>query len=263
MEPMFEAAARTVLAARSAGESVTRRSIRLVGRTESQADEMLEPLYRAWAKQAPPIEATILVARAIIELQLRVRTRAASDADAVLERAARQVADTFGPDIVSLTGDSLEKAVGDLLRARGLRVAIAESCTGGLVTSRLTDVPGSSDYLDRSVVVYSNAAKTQVLGVPEPLIAAHGAVSEPVAVAMAEGVRRMAGVDVGLAITGIAGPGGGTPAKPVGTVAIAVDGPDGYRFVRTSLLGGSREMIKTFSSTAAIDRLRRAVLGVR
>ena len=126
----------------------------------------------------------------------------------------------LGPDLVSTDGAALEAVVGDLLRARGWWVAFAESCTGGLATSRMTDIPGSSGYVERSVIVYSNRAKTELLDVPESLIAEHGAVSEPVALAMAAGIRRRAGVDVGVGITGIAGPGGGSEQKPVGTVAL-------------------------------------------
>ena len=125
---------------------------------------------------------------------------------------------------MSTDGAVLEAVVGDLLRARGWWVAFAESCTGGLATSRMTDIPGSSDYVERSVVAYSNRAKIELLDVPEALIAEHGAVSEPVALAMAAGIRKRAGVNVGVGITGIAGPGGGSEQKPVGTVCIAVDG---------------------------------------
>ena len=127
----------------------------------------------------------------------------------------------LGPDLVSTDGAVLEAVVGDLLRARGWWVAFAESCTGGLATSRMTDIPGSSEYVERSVVVYSNRAKIELLDVPEQLIAEHGAVSEPVALAMAAGIRKRAGVNVGVGITGIAGPGGGSEQKPVGTVCIA------------------------------------------
>src|SRR5262249_42707933 len=147
---------------------------------------------------------------------------------------------TFGPDIISTTGTPLEQIVGELLREHRLRVAIAESCTGGLVTSRLTDIAGSSDYVERSVVTYSKEAKVDLLGVPADVRAQHGAVSEPVAAAMATGIKRLAQVEVGLGITGIAGPGGGSDAKPVGTVVIAVDGPGARRFVRTFLFPGSR-----------------------
>ena len=129
------------------------------------------------------------------------------------------------PTSVSTDGTPLEAVVGHLLRARGWWVAFAESCTGGLATSRLTDVPGSSDYVERSVVAYSNRAKIELLDVPEALIEEHGAVSEAGgARRWPTGIRTRAGVDVGVGITGIAGPGGGTEQKPVGTVCIAVDG---------------------------------------
>ncbi|HEX2309250.1 MAG TPA: nicotinamide-nucleotide amidohydrolase family protein, partial [Vicinamibacterales bacterium] len=156
----------------------------------------------------------------------------------------------------------MEHVVGSLLAERGYTVAAAESCTGGLLTSRLTDVPGSSAYVQLAVVAYSNQAKIDVLGVPGNLIAAHGAVSEPVAQAMATGVRTRVGTTLGIGITGIAGPGGGTPDKPVGTVAIAVDGPWGSH-ARTRLLIGSREHIKFWATQAALDDVRRLLLRER
>jgi nicotinamide-nucleotide amidase len=260
MRPMFERVAREIIAPRTAGERVSHRTLRLAGRTESHAEEMLQPLYRVWVARQPPIDATILAASGMLELMLRARSPEQAVADAALADAAREVEALFGADVVSSRGAPLEFVVGDLLRAHGLRLAIAESCTGGLVASRLTDVPGSSDYVERGVVAYSNRAKTEWLDVSEALLAAHGAVSEPVAAAMAEGVRRAAAVDIGVGVTGIAGPGGGSELKPVGTVAIAVDGPRDARFVRTFQFPGSRVMIKTFASTMAIDRVRRAVL---
>jgi nicotinamide-nucleotide amidase len=177
----------------------------------------------------------------------------------------QELVTALGQDMVSTNGASLEAVVGELLRARGWWVALAESCTGGLATSRLTDVPGSSDYVERSVVAYSNRAKVALLDVPDALIAEHGAVSEPVALAMAAGIRRRAGVNVGVAITGIAGPGGGSEEKPVGTVCIAVDGlPDGAtvarQVVRTFRFPGGRDMVKSLSANWAIDLLRRYLL---
>ena len=155
----------------------------------------------------------------------------------------------------SVDGRPLEAVVGDLLRARRATIAVAESCTGGLLASRLTDVPGSSEYVERGAVCYSNRAKTEWLGVPEALLAAHGAVSEPVAEAMAAGIRSRAGVTVGVGVTGIAGPGGGTPEKPVGTVAIAVQTDDDAR-VRTFQFIGGREMVKFQASQAALNMVR-------
>jgi nicotinamide-nucleotide amidase len=154
----------------------------------------------------------------------------------------------------------LEEVVGHLLRDRHWKIALAESCTGGLATSRLTDVPGSSDYVERSVVAYSNDAKTELLSVPAALIEEHGAVSEAVAEAMAKGVRDAARVDVGVGITGIAGPGGGSEQKPVGTVCISVVVPDAAPVTRTMRFPGNREHVKTFSAFAAIDMVRRATL---
>jgi nicotinamide-nucleotide amidase len=146
-----------------------------------------------------------------------------------------------------------------MLVERGLRIAVAESCTGGLITSRLTDVPGSSRYVDRSVVTYSNEAKTALLDVPAALIAEHGAVSEPVALAMANGIRSSAAVDVAIGVTGIAGPTGGSAEKPVGTVCIAAVVPDGTR-VRTARFLGDREQIKYQASQAGLDMVRRMLL---
>ena len=127
----------------------------------------------------------------------------------------------LGDDVYSDAGHAIEQVIGDLLRERGWHLAAAESCTGGLLLSRLTEIPGSSDYVACGVVSYSNQSKVDLLGVDPALIDAHGAVSEPVAQAMAAGIRARSGAEVGIAITGIAGPGGGTEAKPVGTVFIA------------------------------------------
>jgi len=156
-------------------------------------------------------------------------------------------------------GRPLEAVVGALLRERGLTIAMAESCTGGLLASRLTDVPGSSAYVERGVVCYSNRAKTELAGVPEALIAEHGAVSEPVALAMADGIRMRSGAKVGVGITGIAGPGGGTPQKPVGTVAIAAIVEAGTR-VRTFQFVGPREMVKFQAAQAAMNMIRLRLL---
>jgi PncC family amidohydrolase len=162
------------------------------------------------------------------------------------------VAGVLGPHVISTDGRSIEAVVGALLMSRGWKIAVAESCTGGLVTSRLTDIPGSSAWVERAVVAYSNEAKIALLGVAESDIAAHGAVSEVVAVAMAEGVRRLAGVEVGVGITGIAGPGGGSEAKPVGTVCLAVAHPGGA-VAKTNRYPGERTCVKTFASLGAID----------
>jgi len=143
-----------------------------------------------------------------------------------------------------------------LLKARGLTLAVAESCTGGLVGHALTNVPGSSDSFLGGIIAYSNAVKRDLLGVPEELLMAHGAVSRPVAIAMAQGVRRALGVDVGLAVTGIAGPAGGTPEKPVGTVHIAVVGPWGEA-AEHHVWDADRVGNKVRSALAALELLAR------
>lgn len=258
MKPMMEGPVRTRLAALAGDTRLFRRLVRVSGKGESAVEEIVQPIYSRWLAGHPPIETTILAGLGQVELHLVLQSADAVSASAALERAVAELSHALGRDVVSTDGAVLEAAVGDLLRARGWRVALAESCTGGLATSRLTDVPGSSDYVERSIVAYSNEAKIELLGVPASLIKEHGAVSEPVAAAMAEGIRSRAGVQVGVGITGVAGPGGGSVEKPVGTVCIAVAGATTQ--VRTFRFPGGREMVKAMSANWAIDLLRRHLL---
>ncbi len=145
-----------------------------------------------------------------------------------------------------------------LLKGRGWRLAVAESCTAGLVGERITRIPGSSDYFWGGVIAYENAAKVALLGVPREVLESHGAVSEPAALAMARGVRERAGVEVGAAVTGIAGPSGGTAQKPVGTVWIAVSTPAGERTVHRRF-PGDRGLVRARAAQAALDLVRRAL----
>ena len=259
LKPMLTALVDGPLRERASGESLARRVIKIAGRIESHTEETLQPLYRQWERAKPPVAATILAALGQIELHLSARAASRAAADAALDAAVGQVADVLGADAFSTNGAPMEQVVGEMLAARSLRIAVAESCTGGLITSRLTDIAGSSRYVERAVVTYANEAKTELLGVAEDLLAAHGAVSEPVARAMAEGVRHRARVDVGLAVTGIAGPGGGTPEKPVGTVAIAAVTPADTRS-RVFRFHGEREQVKFQASQAALDMVRRMLL---
>jgi nicotinamide-nucleotide amidase len=260
LQPMLEAWCRSVAAGRGGATPIRRRVLKITGRTESHVEEALQPLYARWQRADPPVSVTILAAPGQIELHLSARGEPAA-AQEVLERAAAEAGDALGTDVFSDDGRSLEEVVGGLLRARGWKIAVAESCTGGLFASRLTDVPGSSDYVQLGVVSYSNVSKIDVLSVPADLIEVHGAVSEPVAVAMATGARERAHADVGVAITGIAGPGGGTRQKPVGTVALAVLGPDGVARVRTARFRGNRLQIKFQAAQAALDEVRRMLVG--
>jgi nicotinamide-nucleotide amidase len=284
LRPMLTDLVSGPLGERSSGTPLVRRVVRVAGLIESHVDEALAPLYREWERQPIPIAATILAAFGSIELHLSARAaqaaastfarRASADkaAGEALDAAVARIVSTLGDVVYSTDGRVLEKVVGDLLVGRGLHIGIAESCTGGLIASRLTDVPGSSRYLDRAVVVYANDAKTELLGVPEALLMEQGAVSEGVALAMAEGIRINARADVGLGVTGIAGPSGGTPEKPVGTVVIAVSTNIASTDVastnvvsgcsrtgRTFRFHGEREHVKLQASNAALDMVRRVL----
>ena len=255
MKPMLDGVVRERLALRTSGAGLFRRVLRITGRTESDVDAHAQPVYRHWTSQPVPISTTILAVLGQIELHLTARASSRAEADAALDVAARDLRAVLGEAVYSDDGRPIEALVGDLLRSKGLTIAVAESCTGGLLGSRLTDVPGSSEYVDRGVVCYSNRAKTESLGVPDALIAEHGAVSEEVARAMADAVRSQARTNVGIGITGIAGPGGGTPGKPVGTVAIAVVVDVAAR-VRTFQFVGDREQVKFQATQAALNMLR-------
>jgi nicotinamide-nucleotide amidase len=265
MTPMLEALIRDRLAFGRTG-GLFRRVLKITGRTESDVDATVQPIYGPWTSQAVPISTTILAVLGQIELHLTANALSREQADVALDAAVAELQQALGPSVYSVDGRGIEVVVGELLRRFKATISVAESCTGGLLASRLTDVPGSSDYFDRGVVCYSNAAKEALAGVPAALIAAHGAVSEPVAEAMAVGIRRAAETSVGVGITGVAGPGGGTESKPVGTVAIAViaagDGEDAEsRQVRTFQFFGAREQVKFQAAQAAMNMLRLILLG--
>jgi nicotinamide-nucleotide amidase len=259
MKPMFEAVVHDRLAPTRGAAGLFRRVLKITGRTESDVDAQAQPIYSKWTTRPVPISTTILAVLGQIELHLTAAADTPSEADAALDAAVRELHAALGPAVYSTDGKPLEVVVGDLLRERKLTVGVAESCSGGLLASRLTDVPGSSEYVERGAVCYSNKSKTDMVGVPAPLIAQHGAVSEAVAEAMARGIRERAGTNVGIGITGIAGPGGGTPEKPVGTVCIAVI-VDGDQRVRTFPFFGGREMVKFQSTQAAMNMLRLMLL---
>jgi nicotinamide-nucleotide amidase len=206
------------------------------------------------------------------------RALTAEHAELRVASMVEQIRDRLGAIIYSESDDTMESVVGELLRERGKTVAVAESCTGGLMAEKLTRVPGASAYFLGGVVAYSNEAKTAMLGVPEPLIAAHGAVSNEVAQAMAEGVRDRFGADFGVSTTGISGPDGGTAEKPVGLVSIgiawrggAMDGATGSTGGATGSKAGShtdsfvfpldRERHRALSVQVGLDWVRRSLLG--
>jgi nicotinamide-nucleotide amidase len=259
LQPMLRTLCAESLQDRVGQERLHKAMLFVTGRTESHVEEAVQPVYSRWRDESPPIETTILASPGQIELHLTLRSADREGAARRLAAARAELAAVLGDDVFSTDGRVLEEVVGDLLRTRALTIAIAESCTGGLLSSRLTDVPGSSAYVVAGVVAYSNTTKIGVVDVPPELIAAHGAVSEPVAVAMAEGMRARAGASVGVGVTGVAGPSGGTAQKPVGTVAIAVVGPDGAARVRTFSFPGGRALVKFQATQAALDMVRRLV----
>ncbi len=258
LEPMFEAGVAPHLVSPGTGRHLRRRVLKITGRSESQVEEVAQPIYSKWVGIDEPIDTTILASPGLIELHLQAAGPDAELLERRLAAAAAALAEALGAVVFSDDGRSLEAVVGDLLRSRGWRLAVAESCTGGLVLGRLTDVPGSSAWVAGGVVAYANDVKTAVLGVPAELIAAHGAVSEPVAVAMADGVRARLAAEIAVSVTGIAGPGGGSAEKPVGTVVVAVSGPASD--VRTFAFTGDREMVRRHSSAAALEMVRRTLL---
>jgi len=259
LQPMFERVCAGPLRERAGPSRAHHTSLFITGRGESHVEEMVQPIYSRWRSSAPPIATTILAAMGQIELHLTVRDTDPQRARATLDRARDELLAVIGGDVYSTDGRKMEEVLGGLLQGRGYTIAAAESCTGGLLMSRLTDVPGSSAYVRAGVVAYADEDKVAMLGVPAALIESYGAVSEPVAVAMAEGIRERTAADVTVGITGIAGPGGGTPAKPAGTVAIAVIVPGQPAYVRTYTFLGGRGMVKFQATQAAMDRVRRMV----
>ncbi|HEY8448878.1 MAG TPA: competence/damage-inducible protein A [Bacillota bacterium] len=242
MRPMFEQHVRPRLLTRLAPEGqprLYRRVLKVCGVPEASLEEQLKDLI---AHQQDP---TIAPYAKSGEVHLRLATKATSPDEAEQRFAPieSEIRRRLGWRCYGRDDDTLEAVVGARLQAQGLTLAIGESCTGGLAGARITAVPGSSAWFLLSVVAYANSAKEQLLGVPADVLQQHGAVSEPVALALAEGARRQAGADIGLGITGIAGPGGGSEQKPVGTVYLAITGPYGSHS-RHVLMRGSRDDIR-------------------
>jgi nicotinamide-nucleotide amidase len=255
MRPMFENHVAARLAGRAGSVCVVRRMLRVAGMGESAVDEKIAPIYTQYDN---PVT-TILFNQSEIEIHFTARGRTDKEANDLLDRLSAQIEERLGNAIFSFAGETMEEVVGLKLSLGGYTISVAESCTGGLLAQRLTEVPGSSKYFIEGVVTYANEAKTRALGVEPILLLEHGAVSAPVAEAMAEGIRKRAGTDFGLSITGIAGPSGGTEEKPVGTVFIAL-ASDVKTEHRKLHLPGDRQLIRWRASQAALDLLRRRLL---
>jgi len=254
MKAMFDASVAPRLAARANG-ALAKTTLRIAGRPESFVDELLRDLY-----ETPGTETTILASSGSVELVLTARGKDAEEARTLCGVLAGAMRSRLGVDVYGADDESLAVVVSRLLVARAATVAVAESCTGGLLGAALTDVPGSSAWFRGGFVCYANDLKTSLAGVPDALLKAHGAVSEPVARALAAGARRVCSADFGLGVTGVAGPEGGTADKPVGTVHVALaDGGEG-RAVKLDW-PGDRSLIRRRAVTVALDLLRRRLLA--
>lgn len=230
-----------------------RRTLKIAGRTESGVDAAVRDLY-----DAPGRRVTILASSGIVELLLRTEGTTLGDARASLEALEAAMRDRLGDDLFGRDEESLAAAVGAALGARGETVGTAESCTGGLLGGALTEIPGSSAWYRGGIVAYADAVKTRLAGVDPAELEAHGAVSAPVARALARGAREATGADWGIGVTGVAGPGGGTETKPVGLVHVAVEGPGGGT-EREGRLPGDRALVRARTVSLALDLLRRAL----
>ncbi len=251
------------LAANTSGAVRETRVLKVTGVPESDLEEKIAPSYAEFGREA----ITVLAKPGDVTLRYTATGDEATRAARLATMGAR-LRELVGSAVYTDREESLEAVVGRLFAAAGARIATAESCTGGLVAERLTRVPGSSAWFEGAAVTYSNRLKQEMLGVPAETLAAHGAVSEPVARAMAEGVRLRLGTDWGLGVTGIAGPDGGSAEKPVGTVHLALAGPAGKADAEIAvthlrlLLPFDRERVRWQTSQVALDLMRRRLLAL-
>jgi nicotinamide-nucleotide amidase len=257
MLPMFEEQVAPLLAARVAGRALRTRILRIASMSESDVEQAVAPIYTTFANP----RTTILGAPGQVELHLTADGDTAAEAEERIESLASRMREALPGRVYSEDGRELPHVVADLLVERGLTLALAESCTGGLLGARLTEIPGASRFLDRAYVTYANAAKVDMLGVDPALLERAGAVSEEVAAAMAAAARARSGADVAVAITGIAGPDGGTEEKPVGLVFVATDGAAGTR-ARRCFFPGERTRVRMQATQAALEMVRRGLLGL-
>ncbi len=256
LRAMFEAQCRPRLERIAPKERIRTRVLKVVGLPESEVDERIAPIYKAYKNPAT----TLLATPGAIEVHLRARAATDAEAEALLAELGDKIELALGDHVFSTHGESLEEVVGMRLVMKEKTVAVAESCTGGLLSERLTRTPGSSIFFLGGVVCYSNDLKTKMAGVPQTLIEENGAVSKPVAQALAEGIRKRAGASLGVGITGIAGPGGGTPEKPVGLVYIALADEQGTE-LREFRFPGNRDHIRQWAAQAALEMIRRRLRG--
>ncbi len=255
LEPMFLQEVMSRLAQRSQGVRLFARELRVAGMPESEVDQRIAPIYTRYFEA----QTTILASPGEIQIHLRVWAKDAAPAEKLLDEMVERIVLALGENVFTTQGESLEEVVARTLNLNHATIAVAESCTGGLLAERLTRIPGSSSYFRGGVVCYSNDLKSAWVDVPSELIESKGAVSDEVALALADGIRRRSDATLGLSITGIAGPASGTPEKPVGTVHVALadaSAARGHRFH----FPGDRERIRFQAAQAALDMVRRYFL---
>ncbi|MBL8182335.1 MAG: competence/damage-inducible protein A [Blastocatellia bacterium] len=240
-----------------AGETVVRRRLlRVSGLGESAVDEIAAPIYSSYGN----VQTSILFNKSEVELHIAARANSEIAAQGTADEVADKLNAALGKAVFATNGETMEEVVGSLLRERGETLSTAESCTGGLIGYRLTEVPGSSAYFIEGAITYSNDAKIRELGVEPAIIEEHGAVSSECAEAMADGIRKRSGTDHAISVTGIAGPDGGSEDKPVGTVFIGYSGAKGTKSIRL-VLPGDRYLIRWRTSQAALDYIRRQIMS--
>jgi len=252
LRALFEAEVRPRLAKLNHSERLFVRELRVTGLTESEVEQRVSPLYALY----PNTETTILSSPQGIQLHPRTWSDDPALAEKLLDEIAGRMALALGENLFSAKGESLEEVVARILTANRATIAVAESCTGGMLAERLTNVPGSSSYFLGGVVCYSNEMKTSLVGVPKELIDARGAVSPEVALALADGIRKRSGATLGVGTTGIAGPTGGTPEKPVGLVHIGLADERGAK-EKAFRYPGDRDRIRQYATQTALDMVRR------
>jgi len=254
-QPMFDNYVFGKLKEKSGEVVFRKRVLKVSGLGESAIDEAIAPIYSAYER----VQTSVLFNKSEVEVHLIAQGKTDAEADALNEEIADRIVEKLGIAVFSKDGEEMEAVVGRLLGERGKTLAVAESCTGGLISQRLTDISGSSAYFIEGVVAYANEAKMNALDVPAEIIEQFGAVSAETAEAMAKGMRSRAGTDYAISITGIAGPTGGTPEKPVGTVYIGYSDAALTKSFKI-VLPGDRYLIRWRSSQAALDYLRRQIL---
>ena len=255
LKALFEAECIPRLRARIPPQHIAIRTLKMAMMPESQVDARVAPIYKTYTD----VQTTILAGAGEIQLQLRCRKDSLAEAEARVAELAEKIEDELGDAIFSRKGETIEQIVSYLLQMRGMTLAVAESCTGGLLAERITSLSGSSRYFLGGAVVYSNELKTQFANVPKAMIDRHGAVSREVAAAMAEGIRKRCLASYGIGITGVAGPSGGTEQKPVGLVYIALAGEEGTQVVERNF-PGDRKRIRQFATQQALEMIRRALV---